>query len=102
MQVAIPHSLGREETRRRLQANSHKLAESFPGGMAEVQTSWPNEDRMAMAIQALGQAVTGHIDIEDHQVLLTVVLPPALGFIEPLVANAIRQQGQKMLAPPTA
>ena len=102
MQVAIPHSIGREEARRRMKANTHKLADSFPGGMASVQTSWPSEDRMAMAIGAMGQHVTGHIDIQDTQVLLTVELPPALGFIEPLVSGAIQQAGQKMLAPPSA
>ena len=102
MQVAIPHSLGREEAARRMKANSHKLADSFPGGMADVKTSWPSEDRMDMAIGAMGQFVTGHIDIQDSQVLLTVELPPALGFIEPLVSGAIQQAGQKMLAPPKA
>ena len=76
------------------------MADSFPGRMANVQTSWPTEDRMAMAIQAMGQSVTGHIDVQDSQVLLTVDLPPALGFIEPLVSGAIQQAGQKMLAPP--
>lgn len=101
MQVAIPHTLGREEARRRLRANSHTLKDSFPGGMADVRTSWPNEDRMAMAIGAMGQHVTGHIDVQDSQVLLTVELPPALGFIEPLVSGAIQQAGQKMLAPPS-
>ena len=100
MQVAVPHSLGKDEARRRLKANSHKLPASFPAGMAQVETSWPSEDRMAMAIGAMGQHVTGHIDIQDSQVLLTVELPPALGFIEPLVSGAIQQAGQKMLAPP--
>jgi hypothetical protein len=102
MQVAIPHQLGREETRRRLRANSHKMADGLPGGMGQVETSWPSEDRMALAIQAMGQALTGHIDIEDTQVLLTVDLPPALGFIEPIIAGAIKQSGQKMLAPPSS
>ena len=69
MQVAIPHQLGREEARNRLRANSHKMADSFPGRMANVQTSWPTEDRMAMAIQAMGQSVTGHIDVQDSQVI---------------------------------
>ncbi|HYD25310.1 MAG TPA: polyhydroxyalkanoic acid system family protein [Croceibacterium sp.] len=101
MRVPIPHSLGREEARRRLRANSHKMAEGFPAGMAQVETSWPSDDRMAMSIQAMGQAVVGRIDIEDAQVILTVDLPPALGFIEPIVAGAIRQSGQKMLAPPS-
>jgi len=101
MQVPIPHQLGREEARRRLRENSHKMADSFPGGMAKVETSWPSEDRMALAIQAMGQAVVGHIDVEERQVVLTVDLPPALGFIEPIIAGAIKQSGQKMLAPPS-
>ena len=101
MEVAIPHNLGREETRRRLRANSHKMGDGFPAGMAKVETSWPSDDRMALAIQAMGQAVVGHIDIEDTQVVLNVDLPPSLAFIEPLVAGAIKQSGQKMLAPPS-
>ncbi|MEO6040480.1 MAG: polyhydroxyalkanoic acid system family protein [Croceibacterium sp.] len=100
MQVAIPHSIGRDEARRRMRANTHKLSEGFPGGMAEVKTSWPTEDRMDLAIQAMGQFVTGTIDIEDRQVILNILLPPALGFIEPIIAGALKQQGQKMLAGP--
>jgi hypothetical protein len=101
MQVPIPHQLGREEARRRLRENSHKMADGFPGDMAQVETSWPSENRMAMAIHAMGQAVVGHIDVEERQVVLTVDLPPALGFIEPIIAGAIKQSGQKMLAPPS-
>ena len=102
MQVAVPHSLGREEARRRLKANSHKLPASFPAGMAQVETSWPSEDRMAMSIAAMGQQMTGHVDVQDTQMLLTFDLPPALAFVEPLVSGAIQQAGQKMLAPPSA
>ncbi len=102
MQVAIPHQLDREEVRRRLRGSSHEIADSIPGGMAQVETSWPSEDRMVMAIQAMGQSLNGHIDIADDQVVFVVDLPPALSFVEPMVANAIKQQGQKMLAAPSA
>ena len=101
MQVAIPHQLGRDEVRRRLRDNSHSIADSIPGGgMADIATSWPSEDRMDMAITAMGQSISGHVDIEDTQLVFTVMLPPALGFIEPIVSGAIRQQGQALLAPP--
>ena len=80
MQVPIPHNLGREEARRRLQANSHKMAEGFPAGMAQVETSWPSEDRMALSIQAMGQAVVGRIDIEDTQVVLNVLIIGKFGW----------------------
>ena len=100
MEVAIPHDLGREEVRRRLRENSHRIGDHMPGGLAEIRTSWPSEDRMAMAITAMGQLLSGHIDIEDRQVVFHMVLPAALGFIKPIVEGAIRQQGQELLAPP--
>ena len=102
MQVPIPHSLGREEARRRLRDNSHKMADAIPGGMAQVRTDWPSEDRMTLDIIAMGQVLAGHIDVSDSQVVLHVDLPPALGFLEPIVEGAIRQQGQKMLEGPKA
>lgn len=100
MDIEIPHDLGREEVRRRLADNSHKIADNIPGGMAEVQTSWPSEDRMTMSINAMGQMITGHIDVEDSKVIFHMVLPPALGFLQPMIDAAIRDQGQRMLAPP--
>jgi hypothetical protein len=100
MQVPIPHQLGREEARRRLRDNSHKMADAIPGGMAQVTTGWPNEDRMDMSILAMGQALVGHIDVQDTQVVLHMDLPPALGFLKPIVEGAIRQQGHKLLAAP--
>ena len=100
MRVEIPHDLGREEVRRRLADNSHKIGDNIPGGMADVQTSWPSENRMAMQISAMGQAMNGHIDVEDDKVVFDIDLPPALGFLKPIVEGSIRDQGQKMLAPP--
>ena len=100
MEVAIPHNLGREEVRNRLRARSHTIADGIPGGMADVKTAWPSEDRMTLDISAMGQLLAGHIDLEDSQVVLHMELPPALGFLKPIVEGAIRQQGQKLLAGP--
>ena len=100
MEVAIPHQLGREEARRRLRNNSHKMADAIPGGMGQISTGWPNDDCMTLDIAAMGQAMNGRIDIEDSQVVLHMELPPALGFLKPIVEGAIRQQGQKLLEAP--
>ena len=100
MDVAIPHDLGRDEVRRRLRENSHRIADHMPGGMAEIKTSWPSEDRMAMSITAMGQLLNGHIDIEDKQVVFHMILPAALGFLTPIIEGAVRQQGKALLEPP--
>lgn len=99
MEVAIPHNLGKDTVRERLRTRSHEIADGIPGGMAEVATSWPGEDRMAMTITAMGQVLRGHIDVEEQQILFVMELPPALGFISPIVEGAIRKQGHKLLLP---
>lgn len=97
MRVPIPHNLPREEVRRRLSSRSPEIANFIPGGMADVTTGWPDEDTMTLAVRAMGQGVDGRVLIEDHQVVFEVNLPPALSFVEPMVAGAIRQQGAKLL-----
>lgn len=100
MKVDIPHNLGRDEVRRRMQANGHKIGGNIPGGMADVETSWPSEDRMSMSISAMGQVMIGHIDIMDDRVQFEMILPAALGFLKPIVEGAIQEQGHRMLEPP--
>lgn len=97
MRVPIPHNLGKQEVRRRLQTRSHEIAGFIPGGMADVTTSWPDEDRMDLSVRAMGQGIDGRVLIEDSQVVFEIDLPPALSFVEPMVAGSIRQHGQKLL-----
>ena len=102
MEVAIPHALGKDEARTRLRTRGHLIGDHIPGGVADVTTSWPSEDRMTMAVTAMGQTLNAHVDIEDRQVVFVVDLPPALGFIQPIIEGAIRSQGEKMLALPSS
>jgi hypothetical protein len=97
MRITLPHSLGREEVRRRLHARSGEIAGLFPGGMAEVAVSWPDQDRMALDVTAMGKTVAGAVEIGDHEVAFVIDLPPALLFIEPLVRGAIESKGRKLL-----
>lgn len=102
MQIAIPHQLGREEVRRRLSSSSNQIADAIPGGMADVTTEWVSDDSLSLAITVLGQVIAGQIDIADEDVLFTIEIPIALGFIKPMVESTIQQAGQKLLAPSPA
>ena len=97
MRVAIPHDLPREEVRRRLKERSPEIASYVPGQVANVQTSWPNEDQMNLSVGAMGASIDGRVLVEEHQVVFEVDLPPMLAFVEPMVAGAIRENGQKLL-----
>lgn len=97
MRVAIPHHLPRAEVRRRLSGGVGEIAGMIPGGVADVTASWPSDDRMDLAIAALGGSIASRVEIEDAQVILTLDLPPALSFVEPMVKGAIESKGRKLL-----
>lgn len=97
MRVAVPHNLDPDEVRRRLRSRSHELGDHIPGGVADVTTDWPSDDRMNMRVSAMGQEVVGYVDIEPGQLVFEVSLPLALSFMEPMIAGAVKKQGQKLL-----
>ena len=97
MRVSIPHNLDKAEVRRRLSTRTGELGSYVPGGIAQVDQSWEGEDRMRLAVGAMGQSVVAHIDVEERQVFVEVDLPPQLAFFGGVIENAIRDKGTKLL-----
>jgi putative polyhydroxyalkanoate system protein len=93
--VDLPHNLGKEEARRRMEGGTGKLKEHIPGA-ADVQSSWQG-DRLTLAIKAMGQEVTAHVDVADTVVRVEVMLPGMLGFFGKQIEGLLRKQGAQML-----
>lgn len=95
MTVDLPHKLGAEEARRRIERNVGKLAGHIPGG-AQVGSRW-TDNRLDLDIGAMGQQVAAQIDVQENVVRLTIDLPPALTFFRGMIEPLIRSQGAAML-----
>jgi putative polyhydroxyalkanoate system protein len=93
--VDLPHNLGKEEARRRIASNIHKLQEHIPGG-AQVQSGW-NGDQLTLDVAAMGQAVTATIDVMDSKVHLKVLLPPMIGMFGGMIQAALQKKGGALL-----
>jgi putative polyhydroxyalkanoate system protein len=93
--VDLPHSLGAQEARRRIERNIGKLTDHIPGG-AQVDASWTG-DRLDLKIGAMGQNVSARIDVMEKIVRLEVALPPVLSFFSGQMEALIRRQGTAML-----
>jgi putative polyhydroxyalkanoate system protein len=93
--VDLPHNLGKDEARRRIANNIHKLEQHIPGG-AQVQTGWAG-DQLNLDVQAMGQAVTATIDVEETKVRLRVLLPPMLGMFAGLIQATLQKKGDVLL-----
>jgi putative polyhydroxyalkanoate system protein len=95
IEVDLPHQLGKDEARRRIANNVHKLEQHIPGG-AQVQSNWSG-DRLNLDVAAMGQSVTATIDVMETKVRLKVVLPPMLGMFSGLIQGALQTKGSVLL-----
>jgi hypothetical protein len=93
--VSIPHSLGREEAQRRLKAGLTRAATSIP--VLKVDEERWQDNRMIFRVRALGQAATGHLDVEDDHVRLEVTLPWLLQRFAEAAQAAIQNRGRLLL-----
>lgn len=95
IEVDLPHKLGKDEARRRIANNVHKLEEHIPGG-AQVQSGWAG-DQLNLDVAALGQQVTATIDVQESKVKLRVLLPPMLGFFAGAIQAGLQKKGSVLL-----
>ena len=94
--VDLPHRLGADEAKARMQRGIGKLKDHIPGGNAEVQSSWQG-DRMNLSVKAMGQEVSGHIDVHETKVRLELMLPPLLAMLAGPIEAMLRNRGTEML-----
>jgi len=93
--VDLPHKLGAEEAKRRMQGGIGKLKDHLPGG-GLVQSSWDG-NRMNLNIQAMGQQVVGHLDVEETKVRVELTLPAFFSLFASKIEGLLKSRGSELL-----
>jgi Putative polyhydroxyalkanoic acid system protein (PHA_gran_rgn) len=93
--VDIPHKLGAAEAKRRLETGAGSFTNFLPAG-STVQQSWAG-DTLNLMMAAFGQEVRAGIEVQQALVRVSLVLPPALGFLRQAIEAGIRQGGTELL-----
>ena len=98
MTVNVPHQLGREEARRRVESGFGLLQQQLTGGMGMVncQQRWEG-DRLHFEASALGQKLTGRLDVTDDALRIEVDLPEILAALADRIAGKLKTAGGKLL-----
>lgn len=95
--VDIPHDLGRDEAKRRLEQGTEQaralLAKS---GISVDQLAWTG-DRLDFGVSALTQRVAGTIDVGAESVRLEVKLPFLLALFAEKIQKVASKEGNLLL-----
>jgi len=99
MRVTLPHSLGKDEVRRRMHKHADEIGSFFPAGLAKVTTGWPSEDRMSIIAEVMGQSIPGGVEVRDNEVVIEMDLPLLLSVMKGPLEAAVKKEAGRLLAP---
>jgi hypothetical protein len=99
MRVTLPHTLGKEEVRRRMRKHADEIGSFFPAGLARVTTDWPSEDRMSITAEVMGQSIPGGVEVRENEVVIEMDLPLLFSVMKGPLEAAVKKEGGRLLAP---
>lgn len=94
--VSIPHQLGAVEAKRRLETGIEQVKEQYAGKFALLDNRWTG-DHLDFSLSAIGQSVTGILDVKEDQVVLAVQLPWMLSLLAQKLQPLVQQKGHLLL-----
>jgi hypothetical protein len=97
--VSIPHRLGRQEAKRRLDTGIGRLRPELAGLVSALDYSW-DQDRLNFTASAMWQTITGAIEVLEDAVRIEIHLPWMMSLLADTVAKQVRGRGVAMLEKP--
>jgi hypothetical protein len=97
--VTIPHTLGKDEAKKRISEGFDRLRQQMTGGLGAMLTfnqQWDG-DRLNFDGGGLGQKITGRMDVRADSVEFQVDLPDMLAAIADKITGKLKSEGQKLL-----
>jgi putative polyhydroxyalkanoate system protein len=97
--VLVPHRLGRQEARRRLDSGIDRLQRELSALLSGLDYHWQG-DTLNFTASAMWQRLTGRIEVLDDAVRVEIELPWVLQFLRDAITKRVRGRGVALLEKP--
>ena len=100
MRLEIPHTLGKDEVRRRISARmagAEAKAGAIIGGPLSLDLVWIDQDNLSVKASAMGYTVPAMLEITETALVFDVTIPSGLGFARGMIQSMIQERGEKLI-----
>ena len=97
--VSIPHRLGRQEARRRLDSGIARLRPELGIFLSGLNYHW-EQDTLNFTGSAMWQRITGRIEVLDDAVRVEIDLPWMMQVLRDTITKRVRGRGVALLEKP--
>lgn len=102
LEVRVPHALGRDEVRRRLDAAVVRARDDFADKVGAIDASWEGEDRLKLLLTVMGMEIDSEVDILLQELVVRVAVPGMAGLFAGRIKEGIQERLGGLLAAQTA
>jgi hypothetical protein len=95
----VPHRLGRQEARRRLDSGIGQLQRELSALLSELDYHW-EQDTLNLTASAMWQRIAGRIEVLDDAVRVEIELPWVTQFLRDTITKRVRGRGVTLLEKP--
>ncbi|HET9216180.1 MAG TPA: polyhydroxyalkanoic acid system family protein [Terriglobia bacterium] len=96
IKISIPHELSPAEVKQRLVEALADARAKHPDLLRDAHETWSNDNEMHFTGHAMGQRITGSVEIKPGQVHATIILPLLLAMFAAKLKPRIEAEGQKL------
>jgi putative polyhydroxyalkanoate system protein len=97
--VLVPHRLGRQEARRRLDGGIDRLQRELRALLSGLDYHWQG-DILNFSASAMWQRITGRIEVLDDAARVEIELPWMMQFLRDTITKRVRGRGVALLEKP--
>jgi putative polyhydroxyalkanoate system protein len=87
LEVRVPHSLGKDEVRRRLEHAVVRARDEYADNVGAIEASWQGDDLLAVGVNVMGMQIDGEVEILVEELLVRLEVP----MMAALFAGRIRE-----------
>jgi hypothetical protein len=94
--VIVPHQLGRQAARDRLERGFNRIRSEVAAHTTSMDSSWSG-DQLNFSVRAIGQRITGKLDVLEDAVRVEVHLPWFFALAANKIVARVQRTGQTLL-----
>ena len=90
--VRVPHTLEREEVRRRIDAALVRAREDSADKVGDIEASWEGDDRLRLLLTVMGMRIAGDIEILVGELVVKLEIPGMAALFAGQIRDGIQQR----------
>jgi putative polyhydroxyalkanoate system protein len=95
--VTVPHKLGKENARSRLEQLIQILEKKYEGKVSDIDQSWDG-DTLRFRVKTFGIQLSGNIAVSDNELKLDGELPFAAMMFKGKIESDFKEQLERLVA----